>query len=491
MGLFCGHLLYSWGEIPLIDYSDPLHSGADEADLVQIQDDLHYTQARQILRQLTQRLDLSDREQTGLGPLLRGLEQTLSRIEQNTLQIAVFGLVGRGKSSLLNALVGEPIFETGPLHGVTHQIDTSTWSLEPGTGLELGVKWRGAGFAQVELIDTPGIDEVAGEERETLAREVAQRADLILFVVAGDLSQVEYEALSLLRQASKPMLLVLNKMDQYPEADQQAIYETIRDRRVRELLSPAEIVQVAAAPVVTRAQRGLDGRLRLERQRGEPEIEPLRLRILEVLEREGKALVALNTLLYADQANEQIVARKMAIRDRAADEWIWNATRLKAVVVALNPVTVLDVLGGAAVDVGMVLSLSRLYGIAMTEVGAIALLQRIALGMGGLSVSELLANLGLGSLKSLLGLATPLSAGAAAVPYVSIAATQAAIAGLASYSIGQITKRYLANGATWGPEGPKVMIQSILDSLDEQSILQRLKGELSEKIGVNPEQRPD
>ena len=102
--------------------------------------------------------------------------------------------------------------------------------------------------------------------------------------------------------------------------------------------------------------------------------------------------------------------------------------------------------------------------------------------MGGLSLSELLATLGLSSLKMVLGAGATVTGGATMVPYISIAATQAAVAGVSSYGIGQVTKRYLANGATWGEEGPKATAMRILDSLDNASILNRLKGDLSERL---------
>ncbi|MFM7787033.1 MAG: YcjF family protein, partial [Microcystis panniformis] len=89
----------------------------------------------------------------------------------------------------------------------------------------------------------------------------------------------------------------------------------------------------------------------------------LKLKILEILEREGKSLVALNSMLYADEVNEQIVARKMAIRDRGANQLIQKAVMIKASAIALNPVTVLDLLTGAVIDLAMILALSRLYGI--------------------------------------------------------------------------------------------------------------------------------
>ncbi len=446
----------------------------------EIQEELNYQQAQDSLRELLANLDLSPQERMGLETEIHNLEAMQEKLDRTCVHIAVFGMVGRGKSSVLNALLGQNLFETGPTHGVTRAIHSADWQIQresvAGTAEEiLQVTLPSQGDSQIQLIDTPGIDEVRGEQRAALAHQVAKQADLILFVVAGDITQVEYEALSQLRSASKPMLLVFNKIDQYPDADRLLIYQKIRDERVKELLSPEEIVMAAAAPLV--AQRGAEGR-RVELKRGLPQVEDLKLKILEILDREGKSLVALNTMLYADGVNEQVVRRKMEIRDHAANQIIWNGVMLKALATAVNPITVLDILSAAAIDVAMILTLSKLYGIQMTQQGAVSLLQKIALAMGGISASELLANLGLSGLKSLLGLATPVTGGAALAPYLSVAVTQAGVAGVSSYGIGQVTKAYLANGAAWGPDGPKAVVTSILASLDERSILSRIKDEL-------------
>jgi hypothetical protein len=450
-----------------------------------IQADLNYKQAKDSLRELVSHLDLTPKEREGLESEISGLETMLDKLERTVVQIAVFGMVGRGKSSLLNALVGENIFETGPIHGVTRTIQGVNWRLDRFDGDRGNITQltlSGVGNSQIELIDTPGIDEVDGETRETLARNLAAKADLILFACAGDITKVEYRALSQLRDAGKPMLLVFNKIDQYPEADRLAIYETIRDRRVREILSPDEIVMAAAAPLVATAVKRPDGTLGVKMERGQPQIEELKLKILEILDREGKSLVALNTMLYAGEVNEQLVERKMKIRETAANRVIWNAAIAKALAVALNPVTVIDLLSGAAIDVTTILTLSRLYGIPMTQQGAINLLQKIALSMGGITASELLANLGLSSLKGLLGIAAPATGGASLAPYLSVAITQAGVAGVSSYGIGQVTKAYLANGASWGPDGPKAVVSRIIESLDETSIMGRIKAELQDKL---------
>ncbi|MBD2019119.1 DUF697 domain-containing protein, partial [Leptolyngbya sp. FACHB-36] len=90
-----------------------------------------------------------------------------------------------------------------------------------------------------------------------------------------------------------------------------------------------------------------------------------------------------------------------------------------------------------------------------------------------------------GSLKSLLGLAAPATGGVSIGAYVSVAITQAGVAGVSTYAIGQVTKAYLANGASWGPDGPKAVVTRILASLDEASILSRVKDELRAKIDLN------
>jgi len=149
-----------------------------------------------------------------------------------------------------------------------------------------------------------------------------------------------------------------------------------------------------------------------------------------------------------------------------------------------------DVLSSAAIDITMILALSKLYGISMTQQGAFNLLQKIALTMGGISASELLVTFGLSSLKGVLGVSATATGGLALAPYLSVAVTQAGIAGVSTYSIGQITKAYLVNGATWGPEGPKAVVTRILASLDEASILARIKDELRAKIDLSGRQRP-
>ena len=455
------------------------------AEFDQLTANLYYGQAQTSLKQVIDHLDLTPREREGLQPEIDNLLGLQHKLNRGTLHLAVFGMVGRGKSSLLNALIGQPIFITGPLHGVTQDVTSIDWQIIADDGplqrISLGNKQGEAG-AQIELIDTPGIDEVGGEQRQQLAQRVAQQSDLILFVIAADLTQVEYDALGWLRHVGKPILLVLNKADQYSPDEQALLIEKIQQRVVPLSILPEDIVLTAAAPLKTTVVQDPSGKRQHQRTRGNPDIETLKLKILNVLEREGKALIALNTLLYTDDVQTKLVSRKLEIRQRRADDLIWQTALTKAIAVAVNPVMLADVVGGVTIDVGLVVGLSKLYGLPMTQQESFKLLQTIAIATGSLSISELLITLGLGSLKSILGAAGLATGGFSLAPYFSVALTQAAVAGFATYAIGQVTRTYLVNGASWGNQGPKTAIATILDSLDEASIMARIKHELQQKL---------
>ncbi|MCT4367850.1 MAG: 50S ribosome-binding GTPase, partial [Synechococcaceae cyanobacterium MAG-AL2] len=165
-----------------------------------------------------QRLVLSERERSALAPELAGLDRQLQRLAARRLQVAVFGRVGVGKSSLLNALLGEERFATDLAHGCTRLQQQQAWN-QPISGL--------AGLA---LIDTPGIDEVAAAARHRLAARVALAADLVLFVLDGDLTAPESRALEQMLRLGKPLLLVVNRIDCWPAAEREALLASIRGR---------------------------------------------------------------------------------------------------------------------------------------------------------------------------------------------------------------------------------------------------------------------
>jgi GTPase len=436
--------------------------------------------ARESLEETLAGLKLTPEEETALADELRQLRELTQKLDETTIEIAAFGMVSRGKSSVLNALVGQEVFKVGATHGTTVVRAAQRW--EQSTLGRPGLEG-----ARLVVVDTPGIDEVGGEVREALARDVARHADLILFIVSGDMQRVEVEALSDLREAQKPIILVFNQIDRYPELDRDQIYAKIKDERVRNLVRPEDVVMTAARPDAFRVKVQLpDGTTQVQWERPAPLIEPLKARILDVLDREGKALVALNTLLIAGDLHAEIVARKVQIRDQAANRLIWNFAVAKGAAVALNPVPVADMAGGLAVDVGMIVTLSKLYGIPLTRRTAASLVRDMMLALGAMGLASVASRLLASGLKSSLagltvasgGLAAPLTA----LGYGAIGLGQAATGATTSYVIGQGAKTYLRQGCQWGPRGIKTVIQQILAEAKADSVIDRLRDDLKRRV---------
>ena len=217
-------------------------------------------------------------------------------------------------------------------------------------------------------------------------------------------------------------------------------------------------------------------------------IEPLKQRILEVLEHEGKALVALNTLLFAGDLHEGIVAHKVRIRDDSANRLIWNFAMAKGATVALNPIPVADMAGGLAVDVGMIVALSKLYGIPLTRRTAVILVKDMVRAMGALGAVEVAGRLMVSGAKFLLagttiatgGMAAPL----AALGYGAVSLSFGVTAAWASYILGRAAKIYLQQGCQWGTLGIKTVIQQILMQAKADSVVERLRDDLRRKVGT-------
>jgi hypothetical protein len=417
--------------------------------------------------------------QAALRSELEVLKSSLDKLDQGVIRIAAFGLVSRGKSAVVNALIGKKILQTGPLNGVTQWPKSVRWT--PST----------KGKVQVELIDTPGLDEIEGEARAEMAREVALSADLILFVVAGDITRTEYQALCELRQTQKPLILVFNKIDLYPEQDREAIYRQLqqlgtgspKDRRLQKMLSTDEIVMVAAepAPLEVRVEWP-DGEVTYEWETPPPQVDELKQKILRILNREGRSLLALNALFQARNAEVSIAKKTLDLRRSEAEDLIWRFTKYKALAVALNPIGVVDVVGGAIADLALIRSLSKLYGLPMTSYEAGKLWKKILVSSGGLLLGELGSSLLLGVGKSASAVATTIDSPTGITAYAGAAIAQAGVAGYGAYAVGQAAQVYLEQGCTWGPLGPSTVIQNILSEVEQDTILYRLRQELGQQL---------
>ena len=397
-----------------------------------------------LLAQWRTDLRLSDRERAGLAPELLALDRQLEALRQRRLRVAVFGRVGVGKSSLLNALLGEPAFATDVAHGCTRHQQRAAWPLTI------------PGLNGVELVDTPGIDEIAAKARQRLAARVALGADLVLLVLDSDLTSPELEALEPLLAAGKPLLLVLNRIDCWPQQEQDALLRSIRQRlpaSARQL----QLLPVASAP--RQARLLADGRVRSEPL--PPRIEPLRQALLELLTQQGALLLGLNSLRAADRFARRLHQWRLQRGRSAAQTLIGRYAALKATGVAANPLLLLDLAGGIALDTALVVQLCELYGLELGGSGARALLTRLSAQNALLGGTQLGIQLLLGGLRQLLLLAAPLSGGLSLAPAAPVALAQAALAVHTTRLTGRLAAAELLRSAERGRQRPASLLRRL------------------------------
>jgi GTP-binding protein Era len=386
---------------------------------------------RLLLERWRGELQLSGRERSLLAGELATLDSQLHRFAHAGLRVAVFGRVGVGKSSLLNALLGQPHFATDVAHGCTRRQERQRWPVAIG-----GLRW-------VDLVDTPGIDEIAGAGRARLAARVALAADLVLFVLDGDLSRMELEALGPLLASGKPLLLVLNRCDAWPTEELPALLTSIRCR-LPVALQGLRPIAVAAAPRQARLRP--DGRVRSEAL--PPQVQPLRQELLTLLEQHGPLLLALNALRSADRFSQVLHQQRLRQGRRRAQGLIGRYAAMKAAGVALNPLLALDLAGGIACDSALVYQLCELYGLPLSGSGARQLLARLGghnalLGGAQLGVQALLAGV-----RQLLLLLAPVSGGLSLAPAAPVAVAQAALAVQTTRRTGRLAAAELLRGAS-------------------------------------------
>jgi GTP-binding protein Era len=304
---------------------------------------------------------------------------------------------------------------------------------------------------------------------------VAGRSDLVIFVLDGDVTETELEALKAVLAQGRPVIVALNKSDLYTSGEIDALLNSIRSI-TQGLVEPDSVIVAAAQP---RAQSVVEvdasGREVTTERAREPDVAALRLRLWEILEAEGKTLAALNASLFAADLSDQVGRRILAARKELGDRLVRTYCVGKGIAVALNPVPVADLFAAAFIDVGMVVHLSRVYDLPLSRKEAGSIVRVIIAESAALMATVWALHLVSSALKvGTLGLSTILTAGA-----------QGAIAYYSTYLVGEAAGKYLAEGKSWGYGGPKKVVKEILDTLDRDTVLLDAKREIQARLGLS------
>ena len=393
------------------------------------------------------------------------LRGELSRLEEGRtastteMDVVVFGTVSAGKTSLINALIGRDVGETGAVMGTTRQGNNHVYTLQ---GVE----------GTLRLIDTPGISEagLGGPEREAEARRLAERADLLLFVVDHDLIRREYAVLAELARLGKRSIVVLNKKDRFPEADVAAISAKLKER-LDGVVKPADVVTVAAAPRPLPVRVvGADGTSETAYEVQEPDVQPLRDAVARVLASEGGMLRVANLLIKARLLGREAESTLDAERRLKSDELIDHYQWVTAAKVFANPVPALNLVQGAAVQLDLIADLARVYDLNPSPGQMRALAAKLGQGILKVGLVEAASSVIAGVFKR-----TPAT-------FLAAGAVQAVTMAYLSRIAGRALSEYFRNGESWGPEGVEGALLSQFEANSRAEFLQDFAGQALDRF---------
>jgi GTP-binding protein EngB required for normal cell division len=174
----------------------------------------------------------------------------------STLVLALLGGTGSGKSSLLNALAGEPVAAVSPVR--PHTARPLAWvpaGAEPALGRlldRLGVEERVAHerFPGLALLDLTDVDSVAAAHRATVERLLPE-LDGIIWVLDPEKYHdpvLHEEFIAPLADSSDQFLFVLNQIDRLQPDEVEAVRRDLTATLAAEGIVRPVVFAVAAAP---------------------------------------------------------------------------------------------------------------------------------------------------------------------------------------------------------------------------------------------------
>lgn len=282
------------------------------------------------------------------APLHAELAELDRRAALDQVQVALFGDVSAGKSSLIRALVPDADVRIDVRAGTTRSVHSYVGQLPAGQALRLA--------------DVPGTGEWQGESRAVAAREEALRAHVVAFVCDGDLTRSQAEEIDWLRQFGKPLLLLLNKTDRYRDDELAAIGARLRERTG---LQPILVSAGGVESVLVRASDGSESRRERARK---PVLTALTAALSEIARRGPAAYEADRERAVLGALDLKLGALEAAERERQATAIVREYARKAALgaMAAVAPGTDLVIQGVLATR--LLSELTQLYQVPMRSI---------------------------------------------------------------------------------------------------------------------------
>ena len=401
-------------------------------------------QCKFLLDQWKHNLNLTNYERAKFANILDQLNYQIKKLEKKELHVSVYGRTGVGKSSLLNALLGKQIFPTNIINGNTKKIKSYKWAEVFKT------------LKKVKLIDSPGVDEVNNNKEQINLHHILE-TDLILFVIDSDLTRIDLNCIKELLIHKKPILIVLNRCDQWSTKEVQLILSSIQ-KKLSTYKQNIKIALVASSP--REAKLKSDGTVRSEKK--SPKIDILKNELQGIIENNGELLNCINCLRIADHFYTLLKENRLRKKRDAAQSLIGKYATIKASGVAINPFLMIDLITGLAFDSALVIQLSKLYGLEVGGPSARQIVKKLSLHNSLLGGAQIGIQISLNILKQIMVLAAPLTGGLSLAPAAPIAIAQAALAIHTTKLIGRLAAYKFLIGTNRNDAQPGLMLKYLL-----------------------------
>jgi len=273
------------------------------------------------------------------------------RRDSGRIYVALFGEISTGKSSLIRALVPTALPRSDARGGTTREVGHYDGKLPDGRVLVLA--------------DVPGSRETGGEAHEAMARDEALRAHAVVYLCSGDLNRNQADELRWLADFGKPLLLVLNKADQWNTDEQKQLLQHLRQQS-RDIASTVLAISAGGSE---RYQRQLaDGSSEsVERQR-RPMIEPLLQALDRITSGGAESLEDLRENAVLAGLHERTSTLEAQTRAEEAQRIVRKYAR-RAIVGAMAAVAPgSDLVIQGVLATGLTRALAELYGVKVSEV---------------------------------------------------------------------------------------------------------------------------
>jgi len=250
-----------------------------------------YEQTKFSMAEIVRSAQAVDTKDSDLQSAARDL---LMRLADDRFNLMLVGRFSRGKSTLINAILGTAYLPTGILP-LTSVITTVRYGSRPqvmlnfkGSGMRREVPLsqlaeyvtqqanpgnvKKLAYAEIELpvellrrglffVDSPGLGSSIAENTETTERFFPE-ADAFILITSFDspLSEEEDRALRRIRQSDKVLFVIVNKNDTVSEADRAQVMEFVKERLAQYSFSrDPQIFSVSARQALEGKQAGNDG----------------------------------------------------------------------------------------------------------------------------------------------------------------------------------------------------------------------------------------